>query len=47
MRRAATFIKGAVSPGGTNAEVRDCIKDEMAAFNVDLLFVVVGGYNDN
>ena len=45
--RAATIIKGAVSPGGTNAEVRDNIKREMAAFDVDLLFVVVGGWNDN
>jgi len=47
MRRAATIIKGAVSPGGTNAEVRDNIRDELAAFDVDLLFAVVGGWNDN
>jgi len=47
MRRAATIVKGAVSPGGTNAEVRDNIRDELAAFDVDLLFAVVGGWNDN
>ena len=47
MRRAATIVKGAVSPGGTNAEVRNNIKREMAAFDVVLLFVVVGGWNDN
>merc|ERR1712037_351074 len=28
-------------------EVRDNIKREMAAFDVDLLFAVVGGWNDN
>ena len=47
MSRAATIIKGAVSPGGTNGEVRDNINREMAAFDVDLLFAVVGGWNDN
>ena len=47
MGRASTIIKGAVSPGGTNAEVRDNIRQELAAFDVDLLFAVVGGWNDN
>ena len=47
MGRATTIIKGAVSPGGSNAEVRDNIKRAFADFGVDLLFAVVGGWNEN
>jgi len=45
--RAETIIRGAASPGGEYGPVRDNIKKELAANDVEILFTVVGGYNSN
>jgi len=45
--QAETIIRGAASPGGSYSAVRDRITQEFAASDVNLLFTVVGGYNDN